>query len=332
MKTGFLLLNLGTPEGPDFWSVWQYLRVFLADKRVITLPAPLRYLLLYGLILPTRVIKSSHAYQSIWTPQGSPLRVHGEALCQALQAQLGAQYQIALAMRYGHPSIDSALEQLDDCQQLTILPLYPQYASASTGSSLEAVLKKIAQKRVIPNVTVIREFYDHPGFIKAQADLIAPYVSDHEHLVLSYHGLPQQQIAQSGCHGGCEAACPVSSKGLPDPECYRAQCYQTTALLAEALQLTKDQYTTAFQSRLGRTPWVKPYLEDVLESLAKDKIKRIAIVCPSFVADCLETLEEIGMRGQEFWKNLGGEQLTLIPCLNANDQWRDALITILTNE
>ncbi|PJD92873.1 MAG: ferrochelatase [Legionella sp.] len=329
MKKGVLLINLGTPNAPTLWGVWQYLRIFLADKRVISLPAILRYVLLYGFILPFRIFKTQHAYQSIWTKQGSPLRFHGEALCQTLQDKLGDTYQVALGMRYGHPSIDNALGLLRTCDHLTILPLYPQYSSAATGSSLETVLQQLAKKTVIPSLTVIRQFYDHPAFIKAQATLIQPYVADHEMLIFSYHGLPEQHLRQMGCQKICDKSCDVSSQSMPD--CYRAQCYKTSSLLAQSLQLPAARYTTVFQSRLGRTPWIQPYMEPMLRELAARDIKNIAIACPSFVADCLETIEEIGIRAREFWQELGGTQLTLIPCLNANDIWSDALVRLITN-
>lgn len=326
MKKGLLLINLGTPKHPTLWAVWQYLRIFLADKRVITLPVVLRYLLLYGFILPFRISKTKHAYRAIWTEKGSPLRVYGDLLCQKLQEKFGDTYQVALGMRYGYPSIESALNRLQTCEHLTILPLYPQYSSAATGSSLEAVLQKIAKKNAVPALTVIRQFYDHPAFIKAQARLITSYLTDFDMLIFSYHGLPEQHLLQQGCAKICTKACDTSSR--PTSDCYRAQCYQTSTLLAHTLELSPHQYTTVFQSRLGRTPWIQPYMENVLRELAAGPVKRIVIACPSFVADCLETLEEIGLRAREFWRELGGEQLTLVPCLNAEDVWCDALVSI----
>jgi protoporphyrin/coproporphyrin ferrochelatase len=331
-KTGFLLINLGTPDTPNFSGVWRYLHEFLADKRVVTLPAPLRLLLLYGIILPFRVAKTTRAYQEIWTPQGSPLRWHSEALCHKLQQYVGEAYHVMLAMRYGNPSIEQALANLQHCDHLFVLPLYPQYSSAATGSSLEVVLRQVAQQTFIPHVTMIREFYQHPVFIDVLAQWIKPYIAGHEKVVFSYHGLPENQVQQSGCQSLCLQNC------APDypPNCYRAQCYQTSSLLAQALQLPAEQITTVFQSRLGRTPWIQPYMEDQLRQLATQGIKRIVVACPSFVTDCLETLEEIGIRTRALWQTLGGEQLTLVPCLNAEDEWCKAIMAFFaitpTNE
>lgn len=336
MKTGLLLINLGTPDAPSFMGVWRYLREFLSDKRVITLPAPLRYLLLYGVILPFRVAKAKHGYQAIWTSKGSPLRCHSETLCLKLQKYLGESYHVKLAMRYGQPSIAQALDELKHCDSLLILPLYPQYSSAASGSALEAVLQRVAEQTFIPNVSIIREFYQHPMFIRAQAQRILPYLAGHDRLIFSYHGLPQQQIQQAGCQVLCTSDCVIEPQQLLQPNCYRAQCYQTSVLLAQALQLQPGQYATVFQSRLGRTPWVQPYLEEYLVQLAAQGIKRIAIACPSFVADCLETIEEIGIRMRDLWHTLGGEHFTLIPCLNAEDLWCEAIMAFFligpTNE
>ena len=229
-------------------------------------------------------------------------------------------------MRYGKPSLQDALLQLQGCETLTILPLYPQYSSAATGSSIERVLQLISTQSIIPSIKIIRDFYAHPLFIKALASLIKPHVTDHDYILFSYHGLPENHLRAEGCNPVCQTNCrPISSN---NSGCYRAQCLQTTALIANTLGLTNEQYGTAFQSRLGRTPWIKPYTDEVLTVLISKGIRRIAVACPSFVADCLETLEEIGMRLKEQWLNKGGEQLTLIPCLNESDAWLDALEAI----
>lgn len=328
MTTGLLLINLGTPDSPTISGVWRYLRVFLADKRVVDVPVILRYLLLYGVILPFRLPKTRHAYEAIWSEQGSPLRHYGESLCDKLQQQLGADYRVALGMRYGNPSIADALCRLKECENVIILPLYPQYSSAATGSSIEAALHLIAQKELIPNVRVITDFYRHPGFIQAQCKLIQPYIATNDLILFSYHGLPTRHLRQTGCKETCQEACPISSSYTRN--CYRAQCYATTSYIADSLNLKPSQHITAFQSRLGRTPWIQPYTDEVLASLVQRNIKRIAVVCPSFVADCLETLEEIGMRAQERWLALGGESLSLIPCLNTEQLWCDAIQSLIT--
>ena len=326
MKNGLLLINLGTPDNSSTTAVRHYLREFLADKRVICLPAPLRYLLLYCFILPFRSRRSAHAYQMIWTPNGSPLLFHSKQLVDKLQHRLGAQCKVVLGMRYGNPSLTEALQQLQQCETITILPLYPQYSSAATGSSIEKVLELLTKHTIIPSIKVIRDFHSHPSFIDAQAALIKPHLADHDYLLFSYHGIPEIHLQKGGCTLVCQTTCPPTHP--IDKGCYRAQCIQTTSLVATSLGLTKRQHGTAFQSRLGKTPWIKPYTEEILADLYSQGIRRIAVVCPSFVADCLETLEEIGIRLKEQWIKMGGEQLTLIPCLNDSEPWLDALITI----
>ena len=311
MKRGLLLINLGSPKSPDTSAVRRYLREFLSDRRVINLPAPLRYILLYLFILPFRPRRSAEAYQEVWTPNGSPLICNSQALLAKLQLRLKEEYTVALGMRYGQPRISDALDQLESCQQITVLPLYPQYSSAATGSVIEEVLRQLAPKTIFPSFTIIRDFYQHPAFIRAQAAQIKPFIANHDYILFSYHGLPENQLPKSP----------------DDPACYRSQCLQTSLLLASALGLT--EYGTSFQSRLGKTPWIKPYTDTILSELAARGIKRLAIACPSFVSDCLETLEEIGIRGKEQWLEAGGEELTLIPCMNASDEWIDAIVQIV---
>lgn len=327
MKKGVLLINLGTPDTADTKDVRRYLAEFLSDSRVIDLPALIRYPLLYGLILPFRPKKSAKAYQAIWTEQGSPLLMHSKNLQNKLQLTLGSEWQVSLGMRYGSPSIKTALEELRFCEHLTILPLFPQYSSAANGSAIERTLDYLKKQNVIPSIEVIRDFYQAPAFIDAQAAIIKPWLKDHDHLLLSYHGVPERHIIRSGCASVCENACPelvATNQG-----CYRGQCYGTSKALALALNLSTAQYTTAFQSRLGKTPWIKPYTDEVLTTLAQQGIKRLAIACPSFVADCLETLEEIGIRANEQWLALGGEKLTLIPAVNDDDRWVSGLCELI---
>jgi protoporphyrin/coproporphyrin ferrochelatase len=326
MKHGLLLINLGTPYAPSVRAVRAYLREFLTDKRVITLPRLLRYLLVYGFILPFRPKKTAKAYRAIWTNNGSPLLDLSLQLASQVHLQLHEQYQVVLGMRYGAPSIASSLEQLKACDHITILPLYPQYASATTGSSLEETLKYLASMHNIPSITIIHNFYQHPAYINAMAQLLLQYVSEEHHLVLSYHGIPVRNLKQGGCINPCQKDCPEMDSA--PPYCYRAQCFATSRLLASALHLDATQWTIAFQSRLGRTPWIEPYFDTTLQRLKAQGIKKIAIACPSFVTDCLETLEEIGIRAKAQWLALGGEELLLIPCLNADTQWIDALIDI----
>ena len=327
MKKGLLFINLGTPSNPDVRSVRRYLREFLADKRVITLPTPLRYLLLYGFILPFRAKQTTHAYQQIWTSDGSPLLLNSLALQKKVEALVNDEYIVSLGMRYGEPSIETALTQLKTCSEITVLPLYPQYSSAATGSSIEAVLTLLANKATLPSLRIIRDFHQHPDFIAALAAILKPYQLTHDYILFSYHGLPEQHLIQGGCELRCQSACPPTLDS--DNSCYRAQCFQTTRSVANQLQLNTEQFSTSFQSRLGKTPWIKPYTDEVLADLANRGIKRLAIICPSFVADCLETIEEIGIRANEQWLKLGGEQLTLVPCLNDSDLWTTAILKII---
>lgn len=326
MTIGLLLINLGTPNSTAVADVRRYLREFLTDKRVIDIPAPLRYFLVYGLIVPFRAKKSAHAYNQIWTEQGSPLLFHSQNLVSQLQKTIGTEYKIVLGMRYGKPSITSAINELKECERIIILPLYPQYSSAATGSSMEEVMRVLASQEVIPSVNIIRDFYQHPAYISAQAGIIKSYLNAESHLLFSYHGIPERQIQKSGCNNVCSEICPPISE--INQGCYKAQCYQTSRLLAAELKLAPEQYSTAFQSRLGKTPWIKPYTDEVLDELAANGIKNLIISCPSFVADCLETLEEIGMRAQEQWLELGGEQFTMVPCLNDDSQWIKAILNI----
>jgi protoporphyrin/coproporphyrin ferrochelatase len=326
MKTGVLLMNLGTPDAADVSSVRRYLREFLLDPRVIDLPPIVRQLLVYGAILPFRPFASAKAYKEIWQEDGSPLMIHAKALQDKLATVLGEAYQVALAMRYGNPSVDKALAELSHCDHVIMIPLFPQYSSAATGSAMEHFLKAIGRGWNIPKISVIDSFYNDPGYIKAYVDLLRPYVAgDDTFLLFSYHGLPERHLDKSACTVSCDRreSCPAMQRD--NHFCYRAQCYETTRLLAQELALPKERYMSSFQSRLGKIPWIKPYTDEVFTQLRDKGITNLAVACPAFVADCLETLEEIGMQGKEQWLSLGGESFRLLPCLNANDQWVAAL-------
>lgn len=324
---GLLLIQLGTPESLHVRDVRRYLRVFLSDKRVLDLPAWVRYALLNFIILPFRSKRSAEAYQQIWTEQGSPLRTLSTRLKNKLQKSLETTHTVVLGMRYGEPSLKQAMKDLAHCDSITVLPLYPQYASSSTGSSLEEVLTYFSTQTVIPSLHIIRDFYAHPAFIQAQAKQIQPHLNNNDYCLFSYHGLPVRHIEKSGCKAVCLTPCPKPKDS--NTGCYRAQCYETTRQLVSTLGLNQDQYCTAFQSRLGKTPWIKPYTDEVLEQLANQGIKRLLVACPAFVTDCLETLEEIGMQAKEQWLALGGEAFTLVPCLNDEDHWVQAILEII---
>ncbi|MGC1181609.1 ferrochelatase [Legionella sp.] len=324
MRRGLLLINLGTPKNTSVAAVRNYLRLFLTDKRVIDLPAWFRYILVYFFILPFRAKRSAHAYKAIWTKHGSPLLYHSQNLVAQIKREVAdSSYKIALGMRYGEPSIESALNHLKHCESITILPLYPQYSSAASGSSIEKAMRIMSSWNTIPSVTIVRDFFQHPAYINAQAKLIKEYLQKHEHVLFSYHGIPARQITKNVCKSVCSENCPALNEQIQG--CYKAQCHENTRLLAKELQLPENQYSTAFQSRLGRASWIKPYTDEHLTKLAAQGIKKLLIVCPSFVADCLETLEEIGIRAKAQWLALGGEQLIVVPCLNEHPLWVKAI-------
>jgi ferrochelatase len=326
-KTGLLLVNLGTPDSPRTGDVRRYLREFLSDPRVLSMPAPARWLLLNLVILPFRPRKSAAAYREIWQPEGSPLLLHSEALARGVGEALGSDYVVELAMRYGRPRIDDALERLAQAEvaRIVVLPLFPQYSAAATGSAVARVMEGVARRWDTLPVTIIGDFHDEPGFIEAFATTAGPRLREFEpdHVLMSYHGLPEDQLQRSDSLGGRCLASPdcCDAKDAPGRGCYRAQCLATTRALGSALDLDEQRCSSSFQSRLGRTQWIQPYTDEVLPTLAEQGVKRLAVLCPAFVADCLETLEEIGIRLREQWRELGGEDMLLCPCPNADPTW-----------
>ena len=330
-KTGVLLVNLGTPDSPRAGDVRRYLREFLSDPRVLSMPAPARWLLLNLVILPFRPRKSAAAYREIWQPEGSPLLIHSDALARGVGDALGPRYAVELAMRYGQPRIDDALERLARAEvgRIVVLPLFPQYSAAATGSAVARVIEGVASRWDTLPVTVIGDFHDDPGFVGAFAAAAAPGLREFEpdHVLMSYHGLPEDQLRRSDTLGGrclTSADC-CDAKDAPGRGCYRAQCLATTRALCKELAVDEARCSSSFQSRLGRTPWIRPYTDEVLPALAERGVKRLAVLCPAFVADCLETLEEIGIRLREQWRELGGEDMLLCPCPNADPRWVEAV-------
>jgi ferrochelatase len=327
---GVLLVNLGTPDSPNVPDVRRYLREFLNDPRVIDINPVGRFLLLNLVILPFRPAKSAAAYRAIWG-QGSPLLVHSQRLCAGVQETLGSRYVVELGMRYGSPSIPSALEKLQakDLEKIVVLPLFPQYSAAATGSAVERVYDVVGKSWNVPAVEVLGDFYDEPAFIDAFAGIARTNITAFrpDYVLFSYHGLPERHMHKSDTTGRhclqrpdcCDAIGPANR------HCYRAQCYATTRALVARLGLSPEQHGVSFQSRLGRTPWIRPYTDVVLPELARAGKKRLAVMCPAFVADCLETVEEIGIRAKEQWASLGGEDLLLIPSLNAEPAWVKAV-------
>lgn len=325
MKTGVLLMNTGSPDAPAEQAVRRYLREFLMDPNVIDFPWPLRALLVYGIILPRRPAKSAEAYQAVWTENGSPLIYHCTELARALQQQAGLPVEAGMA--YGNPSIQAAIQKLVavGVEKIRVLPLFPQYAMATVGTCVA----KAQSVSPVP-LEVIAPFYNHPAFIQPLADSLAGL---EEYLLFSYHGLPERHLRKTDPTGShclatahcCETASPAHST------CYRHQCFETTKAIVKAAGIPADRYSIAFQSRLGRDKWMEPYTDEMLKQLPVQGIKNLAVICPAFFCDCLETLEEIGLRGRETFLGSGGETFRLIPCLNAGESAVQCLAQFVSN-
>jgi ferrochelatase len=324
---GALLVNLGTPDSPGTSDVRAYLREFLSDPRVLEMPAAARWLLLNLVILPSRPRRSAEAYAKIWTPEGSPLLVHGRALAEGVAERLGEEFRVELGMRYGAPSIRDAVGRLlaQDVTQIVMLPLFPQYSNAATGSAVTEVYEALADSRSDTPLRVAGSFFDHPAFIEAQRAVIGSMLDDFapDHMIMSFHGLPVSHLRHdtaTRAHCLTDERC-CDSMCEANRSCYRAQCFATARALTRSLDLDPERTSVAFQSRLGRTAWIDPDLPPELERLRGQGVERVAVLCPAFVADCLETLEEVGIRASEQWRSLGGKELLLLPCVNAHPSW-----------
>jgi protoporphyrin/coproporphyrin ferrochelatase len=334
-KTGLLLMNLGTPDNPEPEAVGRYLKEFLMDGRVIDIAWPLRWILVNVLIVPKRKYASSHAYKTIWDERrGSPLMYHLRDLKEKVVPKATG-FEIEIAMRYQNPSVEKGLKALDekDVDEILVFPLYPQYAESSTLSSIEHVTKVADQAGIKAKIRFVNAFYEDPDFIRAYAVKLKPVLEREkpDHVVMTFHGLPVRHVKHTDRSGGrhCMAAancCAVISEVNRD--CYRAQSFATAKALAEAVGLSRDQYSVSFQSRLGRAEWIPPDTEHVIKSLAEKGMKKLAVICPSFVADCLETIEEMGERGAELFKESGGTEFHLIDCLNSDSDWAEAVVKI----
>jgi protoporphyrin/coproporphyrin ferrochelatase len=331
---GLLLCNLGTPDQPTPASVRRYLRQFLSDPRVLDINAVARWLLLNLIILPLRPRKSAAAYQKIWGERGSPLLWHSEDLVAAVRGCLGPDWAVELGMRYQNPSIASALEKLRKVgvDRVVVFPLYPQYAVSSTGSTVAELFRIAARTWAPPLLTFVDAFHDDPGFIKAFAAVGGPILKTEQpdHVLMSFHGLPERHMRKTdptGQHCLAQADC-CDQIGPANRNCYRAQCFATARALASQLGLAGGSWSVSFQSRLGRTPWIHPYTDFVIPKLAAEGRKRLVVFSPAFVADCLETIEEIGMRAKDQFIAAGGERLTLVPSLNATPAWVDAVVAL----
>ena len=335
-KTGVLLVNLGTPDAPTRAAVYRYLKQFLLDPRVIDIHPLARNLLVRGVIAPFRSGKSARAYRQLWTKNGSPLKYYGERLAAQLQNLLGDGYRVELAMRYQNPSIRSGIERLmeQSVEKIIVFPLFPQYASATTGSVLEEVMRVLSVQQNIPALSLIRSYPTNALMIRLFAGNARQFdLSRYEHFLFSFHGLPQRQLRkadafnhclqQSGC---CERLTPVNQF------CYSAQCHATATAIAGELGLQKEQYTLCFQSRLGREPWTQPYTAQVIKHLAENGVRRMLVFCPAFTSDCLETTIEIGSEYRHDFIRWGGEQLDLVPSLNDAPAWAEAVATLVQQQ
>lgn len=332
-KIGVLLVNLGTPDSPSVGDVYRYLIEFLTDGRVVDIPWWRRQLLVRGVIVPARCWQSARSYQKIWTKQGSPLKLYGYTVRDKLQEILGKNFMVELAMRYQEPSLTGAIARFKQAHldRWIVLPLFPQYASATTGSVNQRVMELISKEQVIPEITFINNFAVDEGLIAAFCAVAEPFDLDsYDHILFSFHGLPKRQLYKVDKARICfknDQCC--SCLTADNMYCYSAQCYATAQSLAEALGLDKKRYSLSFQSRLGKEPWLEPFTSEVIQRLARQGNKRVLVFCPSFVCDCLETLYEIGIEYSQEFKHAGGEVLQLVPGLNAHPLWIEALGSLI---
>ena len=333
-RKGLLLVNLGTPDAPETPEVRRYLREFLSDPRVLDMPAAGRWALLNFVILPFRPQKSAEAYRKVWMPEGSPLLVYSRALAEKVSAALGDGWVVELAMRYGEPSIARGLERLKAAgvSELTVLPLYPLNAASTNATTAARVFELLAEAFDFPPVRVLPPFYDHPGFLDAFTQVTRPVLDEvrADHVLYSFHGLPERHMLKgdpSGAHCLQREDC-CATLGEVNRTCYRAQSFWTADALAQRLGLAREQYSVSFQSRLTKK-WIQPYTDVVLPELAARGVKRLAVVCPAFVADCLETLEEVALRARDQFREAGGEELALVPSLNAHPAWVETVVALV---
>jgi protoporphyrin/coproporphyrin ferrochelatase len=339
-RTGVLLINIGTPDEATPEAVGRYLREFLMDEYVLDMPFWKRWFLVNWIIVPRRKHDSAKHYQEIQTEDGSPLMVHTKGFATGLGAELSKRdgnYVVEIGMRYGNPSISEALSKLkaSNVNRLVVMPLYPQYTQSSFVTAIVEAKKQARQIGIENQLSFVDPFYDDAGFIRAWAQRVEEQVGDREldHVVLTYHGIPTRHIKKMDPSGGHCLGSPdcCAEIGVVNQNCYRAQCFATSRAIARELGLEADRFTTCFQSQFGRDEWIGPSLDNLLRELPGRGLKRVAVLSPSFVADCLETVEEIGIRGREDFKEAGGEELTLVPCLNSDPAWITAAADLIAN-
>lgn len=329
MPNAVLLINLGSPDSTKVSDVRRYLNEFLMDARVLDVAWPLRRFIV-GMILINRPRESAHAYAQIWTKEGSPLVVTSRNVQRELQRRAGDGLIVELAMRYQNPSIESAIENLrrQDVKDVLVFPLFPHYAMSSFETAVVRAQEVAARIAPRMRLKIAEPYYNDPDYIAALVASAADFLkADYDHLLFSFHGLPERHLRKADPTGTHCLARPDCCE-TPSPAhrtCYRAQCFATVRAFVEAASVPAEKFSVSFQSRLGRDPWLKPYTDFELERLAKSGVKKMRVICPAFVSDCLETLEEIAMRGRQTFLEAGGEDYALIPCLNEHPRWLDAL-------
>jgi protoporphyrin/coproporphyrin ferrochelatase len=332
-KTAILLVNVGTPDSPSVGDVRSYLFQFLNDRRVIDLPWLPQKLLVNGIIVPFRAPKSARLYRELWTPEGSPLITLSESLKSRLQESLDNNYEVFLAMRYANPNLKDVLQIIGKkgFRKIVVAPLFPHYASSTTGTVVQKVMDIVKKWYVIPEIRIVGQFYNHPKFIEAFRLRIAQYdLAAYDHIIFSYHGLPNSQVNKT--HPGIEAKNCQCDKKFPEHGkfCYKATCYETTRLLAKSLRLEDNRYSTSFQSRLTNN-WLEPFSDEVIIAKAKEGIRNILVAAPAFVTDCLETIHEIGVEYQELFEEHGGNRIQLVESLNDHPLWVELLTELVTS-
>ncbi|MFC2137869.1 ferrochelatase [Bacteroidota bacterium] len=334
IKTAVLLINIGTPKGPDPKNVGIFLKEFLNDGHVIEIPELLRNVLVNLIIVPFRKRKSSKLYQKLWTEKGSPLLIYSQNVQEKLNKKLPENYSVYIGMRYGQPSIKAAIDEIKTkgINKTIVFPLFPQYAYSTTASAIDHVNELKNKLELNFEIRYIEQFYNNPGFIKNYTQRIKKYeLYEFDHIIFSYHGLPLKQVYRSHANQACEKFNCKNEIGKINSHCYYATCYETTRLISKELGLSNQQFSVGFQSRFAKK-WLSPFTDELIINQAKKGAKKLLIVCPSFVADCLETIVEIDIDHQELFMEYGGQKIQLVESLNDNDDWIETLSSIILDK